>query len=84
MLSRAYTLFTLLAAAHAQHGCNLNKDAHEIMRMCCPKVSGHRRSLQSCQLPKSCPSAKCATFYGDFYSRCRQTLNSIPGIPIAQ
>jgi hypothetical protein len=80
-------LSLLVGTATAQHKrCDLNKDAHTIMKMCCGDFAGggHRRFLQNCQLPKVCPSKECATFYGDFYSRCRSTLASIPGVPIAQ
>jgi hypothetical protein len=69
-----------------QIACDLTKEARAAMKACCGAHGGggHRRTLQTCNLPHTCPSAGCALHFTTFYQRCESTLRAMRGININQ
>ena len=62
--------------AHGHGKCHLSVESKKVTKLCCVGGNGHRRFLQSCALPKTCPTKTCARGMQEFFESCKAVVRT--------
>jgi hypothetical protein len=83
VITGAAALGVLMAAAGVAEAGKCDARAYnvrgqQVMKSCCPSPGGHRRALQNCKLPRTCPTVGCAKVFSSFVDDCQPFLSEMP------